>query len=176
MSVYDKDLPSNEGVYHKFVNDTKYKFRFASEPIVHVSTFKGKEGTKYVWLAYNIDAKIAQLVALPVSAARQVWDIAREHGDPLEYGISIIRTGSGFDTQYKVEANPKKSALSDEAEAACAKVDPFEMLRKGNGFVDAYYLSEAEDGGSQSRAESQPAPVTAPVQDVAAEDDEEDGW
>lgn len=175
MSVYDKDLPSTEGIYHKFENDIKYRFRFASEPIVYVSSYKGKESTKYVWLAYNIDAKIAQLVKLPVTAARSVWDIARKEGDPLEYGLSITRTGSGFDTSYKVEASSKKSALSDEAEAACSKVDPIEMLQKGQGTVDVYWLSEAEDGGSQSRAESQPAPVTTAAP-APADDDEEEDW
>lgn len=160
MSVYDKDLPSTEGVYHKFENDIKYRFRFASEPIVVISTFKGKESTRYAFLAYNVDAKIAQLVKLPVTAARKVWDIARKEGDPTEYGLAITRKGSGFDTDYEFEVGTSRGPLPAEAQAAVDKVDPIEALNKGQGIVDVYFLSEAEDGASKSRADSQPAPVT----------------
>lgn len=171
MSVYDQDLPSTEGVYHKFENDKQYRFRFAGEPIVLVASYKGKESTRYVWLAYNVDAKIAQLVKLPVTAARKVWDIARKEGDPTNYGLAITRKGSGFDTDYEFEVGTGRGPLPDEARAAVDKIDPIEALNKGQGVVDAYYLSEAEDGEVKSRAESQPAPV-APATKADKGDDE----
>lgn len=175
MSAYDKDLPKTPGIYHKFINDVTYRFRIASDPILYTSTFKGKENTGYVWLAYNVDDKIAQLLKLPKGGAQQIWALAREHGDPTGYGISIVRTGSGFDTEYKVEASPKKlplAELPDDIIDALAQVDPIESLKKGNGFVDAYYMTEDKDGEVKSRAESQPAPVVTP----APKKEDEEPW
>ena len=165
MSVYDKDLPQSEGIYHKFEDNKTYTVRFASEPIVVVSTFKGTESTKYAWLAWNVEARAPQIIRLPKGGAQEIWKLAREKGDPTEYSLRITRTGSGFDTKYKIEASPNKTPLSEidsDAEALLAKVDPIEMINKGNGIVDVYWLSEAEDGEPKSRADSQPAPVDEP--------------
>ena len=72
MSVYDRDLPQSEGVYHKFEDNKTYIMRLASEPIVVVSTYKGTESTKYAWLAWNLEAKAAQIVRLPKDGAQEI--------------------------------------------------------------------------------------------------------
>lgn len=175
MSVYDRDLPQSEGIYHKFEDKKTYIMRLASEPIVVVSTFKGTENTKYAWLVWNLEAKAPQIMRLPKGGAQEIWNLARENGDPTEYSLKITRTGSGFDTKYNIEASPKKIPLEEidkDATTLLAKVDPIEMINKGNGIVDVYWLSEAEDGTAKSRSESQPAPLEEPF--PSAEDGGED--
>ena len=116
-----------------------------------------------------------KIIRLPKGGAQEIWKLAREKGDPTEYSLRITRTGSGFDTKYKIEASPNKTPLSEidsAAEALLAKVDPIEMINKGNGIVDVYWLSEAEDGEPKSRADSQPAPVEEPFPSPQGGEDE----
>lgn len=172
MSVYDKELPSSEGLYHKFEDGKTYTVRLVSEPIVVVSTFKGNENTKYAWLCWNLEAGTAQIIRLPTTGAKILWDIVKEQGDPTEYSLRITRTGSGFDTKYTIEASPKKIPLNEvapAAEAALAKVDPIEAINKGNGIVDVYWLAEAENSIETPRASAQPEPV--PEDDSAPSDE-----
>ena len=172
MSVYDKDLPSSQGIYHKFEDKVTYLFRLYSEPIVVVSEYKGTENTKYAWLAWNVEEEVPQLVRLPKTGAQHVWDYARDadYGDPTKYNMKMTRSGSLFDTTYNIKAGTEKKELPQAAIDALEKIDPIAMLSKGQGIVDVYWLADAEDP-DRKRAEKQPAPVDTPEPKDPTEDE-----
>lgn len=172
MSVYDDfDAPASNGVYFKFGDATPHKIRIASEPIVYKNSFKGKDtGKKYAFLIWNYDEDAAQVMSVPQTALKLIWDMAREKGDPQTYDARIMRSGSGFTTEYQINGREEKTELTAEQKAALAEVDPIEALGKGNGATDIQWLADAQ--GDKKRGDA-PGPVQAEEPQEVATDE---GW
>ena len=148
MSVYDDiDLPTNTGLYFKFENGVENVIRIASEPITYTAEFKGQESTAYAYLVWNVLEKMPQVMKLPKTALQQIFELARDkdYGDPTKYNLKITRTGEGFQTKYKVTPVPKKSNVPQAVQDQLDKIDPIEVILKGNGVSDVKWLSEVEE-------------------------------
>lgn len=145
------ETTQGNGLYHKFEDGVTYTFRLLSEPVVYEATFsKGDEtsvSTKYGWVVWNIEQKIAQVLQLPLTAYRTIAAYASddEYGDPQKYNIKITRTGTGPETKYEIIPSPKQIDIEDiapEALEAVKKVDLIEAISSGKGVDHVFWLKD----------------------------------
>ena len=156
-NIYKQYKPpeSGGGLYHKFEDGKTYIFRIASEPIVYNTEFgEGPDATvstKYAWVVWNVEDKVAQIMQLPVTGYRQVAAFAADddYGDPTQYSLKITRTGTGLETKYNVVPSPKKTTLAEldpEAPAKVAEINLIDAVSSGKGVSNVFWLKDAVKG------------------------------
>lgn len=140
--------PGGGGAYFKFEAGVVKKLRICSDAVVFMNDYQGNVSTKYGWVVWNYDEKVAQVLQLPVTAFRMIQDLAtnEDWGDPTSYDIKVKREGTGTDTKYSIQPVPNSKPLDDEAKEAADKMDIFAFIKNG------IWLSEAVKGKEPSPA------------------------
>lgn len=154
----DYKIPSNSN-YMKFV-DGKNKFRVLSSAIVGYEYWntdnkpirsrtpfdeipedikRDKEGNArinhfWAFVVWNYEEKRVQILELTqktVMGAIKAYVDNEAWGDPMGYDIVVTRSGSGFDTEYTVIANPHTPTPEEAQRAYAAKIINLDMLYEG---------------------------------------------
>lgn len=172
-SIYDTHKPSageGGGLYLRIKDGETVKLRIASEPAIF-ETEGEREGkttlsTRYGWVVFNQDAKIAQIFQQSATFFKSIAALAQdeEWGDPQGYDIKVSRTGSGFnDTSYTVTPSANREPLDSEAKDAVKALDLLEKLKASPFSQRVMWLSawdemaaEAEQGGHAEEATDAP--------------------
>lgn len=120
MSVYDeyKAPQGAGGIYLRLEDGKPVKLRIVSDPYIYYAQFSSESPiqTRYAWAVYNHDEDKGQILQLPITAFRQIQELAtdKEWGDPSKYDIKITRNGVGKETKYSIIGSPTKSFLTTE--------------------------------------------------------------
>lgn len=136
----DYKIPVSGGKYFK-PQDGKNKLRILTSPILGTvgwdkSGLKpapvrcrmkeklpdGLESPKHFWAMVVFDyadssVKIWEITQQTIQKAIRELATDEDWGSPVEYDLTVTRTGSGMETEYMVNPTPKK-ALSNEAQVA----------------------------------------------------------
>lgn len=166
MSVYDeyKAPQGSGGTYLKLEDGKPVKLRLVSDPYIYYAQFKPTDPiqTKYAWAVYNHDEDKGQILQLPVTAFRQIQELAtdKEWGDPSKYDIKITRTGTGLETKYSIIGSPNKSFLTAEQKAKAS----LEVSEKVEGSLPLQMAIEGKEppapkAGSEETLELPPVDV-----------------
>jgi len=140
MGIYDEyKPPETAGKYFKWNEGHVHVLRLASEPVVFEKTFKDRTQTRYAWLVWNVEEKIAQVLEGPLTLFKMIQNFAKDpdYGDPEMYSFKMSRTGTGLETEYSVVPSPNKCSLGEVNE------DAPETVRKIN-LIDAVSSDSVE--------------------------------
>lgn len=121
MSIYQTHKPSQgSGTYLKLKDGDRVKVRFTSQPAV--VTYDGVK-IRYQWVVYNHNEQKAQIFEAGAMIFGQLADLYPEWGDPMDFDVTISRTGSGqFDTSYTVTPSPKSVDLTKDQKTDVAVI------------------------------------------------------
>lgn len=136
MGIYDEyKPPETAGKYFKWVEGHTHVLRLASEPVVFEKTFKDRAQTRYAWVIWNVEEKIAQVLEGPLTVFKEIQKYAKdpEYGDPEKYSFKMTRTGTGLDTEYSIVASPNKCTLGELADAAPEAVRKINLIDAVSG-------------------------------------------
>lgn len=169
MSIYDTHVPeSGSGLYLKLKDGDSVVLRIISEPAIF-ETENERDGkitisTRYAWVVWNHDAKMAQIMQQSATFFKSIANLAQKEvwGDPTMYDIEVSRSGSTTDTTYMVTANPPKSPMTEEMRQAATEIDLLEKLKASPYAKNVFMLSEFD-----KRPKEAPGPVATP-QSVSA--------
>lgn len=146
-SPYAKHKPpvSSNSLYFKLEDGEEAVIRLATEPYVYMSEFKRPEGsswsTRYAWVVHNPKEDTAQILQLSATTYKMIaaYALDEDYGDPRQYNIKLIRSGTGTDTTYTIIAGPKKEPITTAAQALVDKLDITAHIKH------AIPLSQVED-------------------------------
>lgn len=121
-SIYQTHRPGNtDNLYLKLKDGDKVKLRLVSPPAV--TTFDG-EKLRYNWIVWNRAENKPQVYSSGISVFKQIADLVEEWGEPLDYDVTIKRTGSTMqDTEYNVTPVKTSEALTKAQLAEAEKID-----------------------------------------------------
>lgn len=178
INIYKEyEAPTSGGLYIKLEDGKPIKLRIASEPYIYLDVYKdpttGKErvSTRYAWIAVNVTGQepAAGVLRLPITGFKSLQAFAAddEYGDPMNYGITITRKGTGKQTEYQIVPSPKAVPLSDELKALAVFVE----LQKA--IPNAITLLDAHNGKPLPKAQEPDAAKSDDVviKDLPAQDD-----
>lgn len=153
--------PSAGGNFLKFENNVEVIVRILSDTVVFESVFTDKDtqetsvSTKYAWLVWDFASKEAKIMQLPVGGYKSVAQFGKdpEYGNPKDYNMKIMRTGTGFDTKYQITPSPKKAPLLEQAPEAEGKTDVniLEILSKNDSNQHVFWLKDLLKGDTEKK-------------------------
>jgi hypothetical protein len=141
-----KNIKGSSGDLLKLEDGKSYKVRIIGEPWVYTSKFNDDFSTRFAVTIYNQTVERAQILMLPKGAFGTIFDLVENEdwGDPIEYDITIKRTGTGLDTEYSIAPSPKKELDQDKiAEVKAIVLD--EVLSRLPSVQTAFPLSAVND-------------------------------
>lgn len=113
---YDYQAPTQSIFLRLKSNGETCKFRIVSEPVKFNSEYKGVVSEKYAWLVLNrADGKI-NIFQCGKDIWKKVSAFAKnpDWGDPMQYDITVTRTGLSPSNFYDVAPSPNKGELTQE--------------------------------------------------------------
>lgn len=138
-----KDIKTGGGDILKPEEGKPYKIRVIGEPWIYTSEFKGNISTRFALTIYNETDSCAQILMLSKTAFGDIYDLKEnpDWGDPLDYSITMKRTGEGTDTKYSFAPSPKKPIDTDKiAEVEAIVLD--EVLSRLPSIQQAFPISQ----------------------------------
>lgn len=128
----------------------------------------------WAFVVWNYEEKRVQLLEITqkqvMSQLKAYVDNAR-WGDPKNYDITVVRSGTGFDTEYVVQANPPIGPVDTKiAEAAAKRPVNLEALFDGS---DPF--AGKTEAPAAATAQPQPAAQPAPADEPPFTDNEPQG-
>ena len=173
-NIYQTHKPteSGGGLYLKVADGDTVKVRFASEPAIYDNEYEGKITTRYAWVVWNVELKVAQVLAQSGTFYKNLANIASDtdYGDPTGYDIKIKREGEMLETKYHLTPGRENYELGAEALAKVKEIDLLETLSKSPGASKISWLSEWDVDQTPKESGFEKAKAQFGKPDVAIED------
>jgi hypothetical protein len=151
----DYEAPKSQGAYTKF-EEGPTKLRILSSPLLMWVTWNNSQPdrVKYEGPESKPNNDSRHSWALKVwnykDSAIQVWEITQKSiqdtlkdlaanedwGNPLEFDLTVNRTGSGMETKYSVTPSPKKELSQEVQQASDEMKVNLEALLEGDSPFD----------------------------------------
>lgn len=149
INIYKEyEAPSGGGLYIKLEDGKPTKLRIASEPYIYLdvhkdpTTNKERVSTRYAWVAVNVTGQepVAGVLRLPITGFKSLQAFAAddEYGDPMNYGITVTRKGTGKQTEYQIVPSPKAVPLNDEHKVLASFIELQKAIPNAITLVDAH--------------------------------------
>lgn len=176
-SIYNTHKPAGGegGLYLRIADGETVRLRLASDPAIFENVPKETDeeqriSTRYGWIVYNQDLKIAQIFQQGARFFKAIAALAQddEWGDPTTYDIKVSRKGSSFnDTTYEVVPSPNRDILDADAQSKVKAIDLIEKIEASPFAQRVMWLSEfdkmSREGAQQSKARADEVAAAAPA-------------
>ena len=113
---YDYKAPTQSLYLRLKSNGETCKIRIVSEPVKFQSEYQGKVSERYAWLVLDRADGIIKVFQCGKDIWKKVSAFAKnpDWGDPMQYDLTITRTGLSPSNFYDVAPSPTKGELTQE--------------------------------------------------------------
>lgn len=128
---YDYKAPSQSVYLRLKSNGESCKFRIVSEPIKFISVYEGKETEKYAWLVLDRADTQIKVYACGKDVWKKISSLAKnpDWGDPMQYDITVTRTGTSPSNFYDVSPSPNNKGDLPQEEMALVLGSTIDLVK-----------------------------------------------